>query len=151
MSRGDRLRFNGVRIVMWWPPREVASSSALSENERSVGLRSRFGEKSFLLVGDIERTAEAALVAAESDLHCDVVKVAHHGSRSSSTLPFVTAAHASYAIIPVGLSSPFNHPHQEVVERWRASGAQVLTTGVYGTVTVSTDGHDLKLTTFVPN
>ncbi|HEX8922226.1 MAG TPA: hypothetical protein VF766_12175 [Pyrinomonadaceae bacterium] len=57
------------------------------------------------------------------------------------------AAHDSP--IPIGLNSIFGHPHRGVLERWRASGAQILTTGQRGTITISTDGHDLKVETFV--
>ena len=68
---------------------------------------------------------------------------------TSSTQPFVNAARPALAIISVGLDSPHGHPHSEVLERWRDSGALVLTTGERGTITVSTDGEDLKATTFV--
>lgn len=62
---------------------------------------------------------------------------------------FINATGARYAIVSVGLSSPYGHPHREVIERRRASGAHVLTTGERGTVTVYTDGEDLKLENFV--
>jgi competence protein ComEC len=68
---------------------------------------------------------------------------------TSSTDAFVKAAHPSYAVISVGLSSIFGHPHKEVLERWRMSGAEILTTGERGTITISTDGRDLKVETFV--
>jgi competence protein ComEC len=61
----------------------------------------------------------------------------------------VNATHPVVAIISVGRTSVFGHPHKEVVERWRAIGSEVLTTGQRGTITVSTDGHDLKLETFL--
>ena len=70
-------------------------------------------------------------------------------AETSSTENFVAATHPSLAVISVGLSSIFGHPHNEVVERWRTSGAQILTTGRSGTITVSTDGHDLKVETFI--
>ena len=54
------------------------------------------------------------------DLHADVVEVAHHGSRTSSTAAFVSATHPAYAVISVGQNSIFGHPHKEVVERRRA-------------------------------
>ena len=69
-------------------------------------------------------------------------------SKTSSTQEFVAAAHASLAVISVGLTSPFGHPRQEVLERWRNTGAQVMTTGESGMISVSTDGHDLKVETF---
>jgi competence protein ComEC len=68
---------------------------------------------------------------------------------TSSTEAFVKAARPRLAVISVGQDSPYGHPHPSVVERWRASGAEVLTTGERGTITLSTDGHDLQVTTFV--
>jgi beta-lactamase superfamily II metal-dependent hydrolase len=68
---------------------------------------------------------------------------------TSSTESLVAAARPSIAVVSVGLASPYGHPDRNVVERWRASGAQVLQTGRRGTITVSTDGRDLKVETFV--
>jgi len=60
----------------------------------------------------------------------------------------VRAAHPQFAIISVGRTSPFGHPDQGVVTRWQASGAQVLVTGWRGTITVSTDGRNLRVETY---
>jgi len=79
----------------------------------------------------------------------DIVKVAHHGSRTSSTAAFVAATNPRLAIISVGRTSIFGHPNKEVVERWRASGANLMTTGERGTITIETDGRSLSLRTFV--
>lgn len=78
-----------------------------------------------------------------------MVKVPHHGSRSSSTEEFVRATTPQFAIISVGRHSMFGHPHKEVVQRWHANGATVLTTGECGTITVMTNGTDLRLKTFI--
>jgi competence protein ComEC len=118
-------------------------------NDDSVVLRVRYGERCLLLTGDIESAAEGALVAAGDDLRCDVVKVAHHGSKTSSSQAFVAATRARYAVVPVGLDSPFGHPDAGVVARWRGAGAEVLRTGRRGAITVSTDGRDLRVETFV--
>jgi competence protein ComEC len=101
----------------------------------------------FLLTGDIEKTAEEFL--SNDKLQADVVKVAHHGSRTSSTERFVSAVHPTFAIISVGRKSMFGHPHQEVVERWTKAGAKVLTTGRSGMITVTTDGNTLEVSRFV--
>jgi len=148
VGRGDRLRFGAVEADVLWPER-TRSLSAPSGNDDSLVLRLRYGRRTFLLTGDIEHRAEAALTKEPAELRADVVKVAHHGSRTSSTEAFIQAARPSYAVISVGLDSPFGHPHKEVLERWRASGAEVLTTGRRGTITVSTDGSDLKVETFI--
>jgi competence protein ComEC len=107
------------------------------------------GERALLLTGDIEMAGESGLLQALENLRADVVKVAHHGSKTSSTEAFIAAARPRFAIISVGQTSIFGHPNPEVVERWKSSGAQVLTTGNCGTITVTTNGRDLKLETFV--
>ncbi|HEX8138266.1 MAG TPA: ComEC/Rec2 family competence protein [Pyrinomonadaceae bacterium] len=148
LGRGDRLRFGAVEGQVLWPIRDE-STDAPSGNDNSVVLRLRFGERTFLFTGDIERNAEAALLAAREQLASNVVKVAHHGSKTSSTEEFVRATRPTLAVICVGLTSPFGHPRPEVIERWQSAGAQVLTTGRSGTITVSTDGRDLSVETFV--
>jgi competence protein ComEC len=148
VGRGDRLRFGAAALEVLWPPAIEGEADAPSANNDSIVLRLRFGRRTLLLTGDAEAPAEASLVRAGDDLACDVLKVAHHGSRTSSTQPFVNAARPALAIISVGQDSPHGHPHAEVVARWRDSGALVLTTGASGTITVSTDGEDLKAATF---
>jgi competence protein ComEC len=153
VARGDRMRFGPfgpfaeVTADVLWPP--AADAEAASGNDDSVVLRLSFGRRTFLLTGDIESDTERALVGAGDPLSCDAVKVAHHGSRTSSTAAFVKAARPALAVISVGTDSPYGHPHAEVLKRWRAAGAQVLTTGTRGMITVITDGDDLKVETFV--
>jgi competence protein ComEC len=73
----------------------------------------------------------------------------YKSSRTSSTDGFVAATRPAAAVVSVGRDSPYGHPHAEVLARWQAAGAQVLTTGQSGMVTVSTDGEDLCVETFV--
>ena len=148
IARGDTLRFGDVLLDVLWPVRTGDPNSPY-RNDDSIVLRLRFGDRVFLLTGDIESRAESKLVHDPFELKCDVVKVAHHGSRTSSTEVFVNAAHPSLAVISVGATSAYGHPHKEVVERWRASGADVLTTGQNGMISVSTDGRDLSVETFL--
>ena len=144
----DVLRFGQVTATVLWPLPTV-NLDAPSRNNDSVVLRFQYGERTILLTGDIERAAEAAMVSRREDLRADVVKVAHHGSKTSSIDAFVAATHPRFAIISVGQTSVFGHPHREVVERWQTSGAEVLTTGKSGTITVTTNGQDLQLGTFI--
>jgi competence protein ComEC len=149
VGRGDRLRFGAVTLELLWPPRAEGDGDAPSANNDSIVLRLRLGRRTILLTGDAEADAEASLVAANDDLACDVLKVAHHGSRTSSTQAFVNATRPALAIISVGQDSPHGHPHPEVLARWCDAGVLVLTTGEHGTITVTTDGQDLKASTFV--
>ncbi|MGQ0762401.1 MAG: ComEC/Rec2 family competence protein [Acidobacteriota bacterium] len=149
VGAGDVIQVGNVLIEVMWP-RPVQSGYAPSRNNDSLVLRVRFGEKSFLFTADIEKEAETALVKTGLGLKTDVVKVPHHGSRTSSTEQFIAVTRPALAIISVGRHSIFGHPYREVVERWRKSGAQVITTGEKGTITVVTDGVTLTVGTFVP-
>src|SRR5205814_2094072 len=118
--------------VVW--PLASGDASAPYRNNDGLVVRIRYGEKTFIFMADVEKETEAALLKLSADLHADVVKVPHHGSRTSSIEPFVAATQPSLAVISVGRASIFGHPNKEVVERWRASGAQVMTTGEKGTI-----------------
>ncbi len=148
IGAGDVVRFGDVSAQVLWPA-PSRDGNAPSRNNDSVVLLVRYGDKSLLLTGDIEKQGEAAVLREGIDLTSDLVKVAHHGSRTSSIEAFIAAAHPSLAIISVGRTSPFGHPNKEVVERWRASGAEVMTTGQRGTISVVTDGRVLNVGTFV--
>jgi competence protein ComEC len=149
IQAGDVMRFGDVQIEVLWPPAALSANEP-SRNNDSIVLRVSYGKRSILMTGDIERAAERALLTSTSrldpnEVQADVVKVPHHGSRTSSTAAFIAATHAQIAVISVGQTSMFGHPHREVVERWRASGAQVLTTGECGTITITTDGTSLTV------
>ncbi|HXI23032.1 MAG TPA: ComEC/Rec2 family competence protein [Pyrinomonadaceae bacterium] len=149
VGAGDVLRFGEVSAEVLWPPPSTDATRPYRNNDGLV-LRVRYRDKTFLFLADIEKEAEAALLKSAADLNVDVVKVAHHGSRTSSIQPLVNATQPSLAIISVGRTSIFGHPHKEVVDRWRAIGAQVMTTGEKGTISVVTDGKKLVVSTFVP-
>jgi competence protein ComEC len=143
VSAGDSLKIEGVRIDVLNPFDDGGTA-----NNGSIVLKFTFGENTFLLTGDIERDAEDGLLKRGADLVADVIKVPHHGSRSSSTEAFVNSVRPRFAVISVGRRSVFGHPHSEVVERWKAAGAEVLTTGERGTVTVVSDGKEISVSRF---
>jgi len=152
IGTGDEMKFGDLSVTVLWPVASTNPSSSSGNND-SVVLRVQFGDRSILLTGDIEAPAEEAILRAvggrRENLKNDIVKVPHHGSKSSSTPSFTMITHPSYAVISVGQTSVFGHPNPSVVERWKAAGSQVLTTGSSGTITVTTDGTSLKVTSFV--
>ncbi len=145
LQAGDVIHFGDVELNVLWPP----AGGETSTNNDSLVLRLEFGERSILLTGDIEKQAEKSLLDSGQTLRADVVKVPHHGSKTSSTEDFVRATAPQFAIISVGRHSMFGHPHKEVVQRWQSHGATVPTTGECGTITVTTDGRDLRLKRFI--
>jgi competence protein ComEC len=149
VHRGDQFDVGGTRIQIFSPRADIPPG--ISANNSSVVTKLSYGDVRILLTGDIEREVETELLLDPScDLAADIVKVPHHGSRTSSTEAFVHRVRAGTAVISVGRRSPFGHPHAEVVARWRAGGAYVMTTGEKGTITVSTDGSGVELHRFVP-
>ncbi|MCB1024753.1 MAG: ComEC/Rec2 family competence protein, partial [Acidobacteria bacterium] len=136
VKRGDRFEIGGVDIEVL-NPKAVPGSDIASGNNNSVVLRMTYGARTFLFTGDIEREGELDLIEKSSVLTVDVVKVAHHGSRTSSLSRFIGATGADIAVIPVGNTSSFGHPNKEVVKRWLDHGAKVLKTGERGTITIS--------------
>ena len=149
VNRGDRLSIGGVLVEVLYPA-AIEDPNAISDNDQSVVLRLVMGNRSFLLTGDIESRAEAELLSHGGSLAADLVKVPHHGSRTSSTQAFVNTVGADYAVMSVGNRSVFSHPHQEVVKRWQAAGASVMTTGERGTISISTDGKEFVIKTYLP-
>lgn len=148
VSRGDAFDIDGVRIEVL-APFTASRNSTASSNDRSLVMRLRYGERRFLLTGDIERQTESFLVEAGDDLRADVLKVAHHGSRTSSSPEFLARTAATLAIVSVASPSPFGHPHTDVIERLRKIKAKILMTSECGAITISTNGRDLRFATHV--
>jgi competence protein ComEC len=145
IEAGDVIHFGDVAVSVLWPP----AGGETSTNNDSIVLRLQYGERSIMLTGDIEQATERALLLSQTQLQADVIKVPHHGSKTSSTEAFVRATKPQLAIISVGRRSMFGHPHKEVVYRWQSSGVTVLTTGHSGTITITTDGHSLSVKRFL--
>lgn len=146
MSRGDIFSIGEVRGEVLSPVGSDSPGRA-SDNDQSLVLRIIYGSQSFLLTGDIEADAERQLLSSGT-IASTVVKVPHHGSKTSSTAEFVQTANAKYAVASAGRRSQFGHPHAEVVERWKASGAELMTTSVRGTITFVTNGNELRVTSY---
>ncbi len=148
VRRGDAIEVDGVRIEVLSPFAGL-NEMRMSDNNGSLVLKLSFGNRRFLLTGDIEKDAEARLVASGTDLRADVLKVAHHGSRTSSSAGFLERVKPQHAVISAANPSPFGHPHPEVLARLRETGASIWQTGLCGAITVSTDGDDLRVDSFV--
>jgi competence protein ComEC len=123
---------DGIDFKFLYP----GAGGKLSGNDASCVLQISAGSHRLLLTGDIERAAEAELLRSGNLQTVDVVVVPHHGSRTSSSPSFVQALRPELAIISAGFGNRWGLPHAEVIERWRASGAQVLTTAASGAISL---------------
>lgn len=110
-------------------------------NNYSAVLKVTYGEDSYLFTGDAESLVENELLEnAYYELDSDILKVGHHGSRTSSTEEFLFAVSPDYALIEVGEGNSYNHPHTETLEKLENMGIDVLRTDEQGTITVTSSG-----------
>jgi competence protein ComEC len=152
VSQGEGFEMDGVKIEVLWPQSPQADGSGkppTSGNNDSVVLRLTYGGVNVIMTGDIEQGAEQSLSASGIDLHADLVKVPHHGSKTSSTDAFLDRVQPKYAVVSVGVRSRFGHPNKEVVDRYAQRGIKLYWTGRDGMVTAKTDGTTLSITNYV--
>ncbi|MEM9594004.1 MAG: ComEC/Rec2 family competence protein [Acidobacteriota bacterium] len=130
--RGQRLVLGRFKLEVLWP----RPADRQPGNDRSLVLSVRAGERRILLTGDIEEGTERRLLRGtrREDLTADVLKVAHHGSRSSSRPPFLAAVSPRIAVISAGGGNRFGHPHPGVLADLRRAGTQILRTDVHGPI-----------------
>jgi competence protein ComEC len=133
---GAALAAGDLRVVPLWPPRAPAGG-ARGDNDRSLVLRVEVGGTRVLLPGDVEAAAEAALAAGAGDLAADVLKLPHHGSRTSSSAALLARVGAAAAIASAPCLGRFGMPHAEVRARVAAAGASLWWTGRDGAVVVA--------------
>ncbi len=136
---------DGTRLTVLNPSVTTALGDASGLNDTSVVLRLTMGDASILLTGDISQAAEAALIRQGTDLRATVLKVPHHGSRTSSSPQFLSRVDPLIDVISVGAGNSFGHPTQETLDRLQ--GDAVLRTDENGDVTVSTDGEGIWVET----
>lgn len=119
-----------------------------SWNNASIVLRLVYGGTSFLFTGDMEQAEETELLEAGCDVSCDVLKVGHHGSSTSSGYRLLYEAAPTAAVISCGTNNDYGHPHQEALARLRDAGvSHILRTDESGTVVFHSDGTNLTYTT----
>ncbi len=140
---GQSLDFGDGVVVRVLAPTDQETQGA--PNDASVVLRVDYGRTAFLLTGDAEASEEEQLVNSGQPLACDVLKVAHHGSHTSTTEPFLEAVAPEVAVISAGYGNSFGHPHRDILARLVERHAAILRTDLDGLVTIRTDGRGLSL------
>ena len=151
---GESYPWGGVTALVLNPSEPLDENN---RNENSVVLRVSYGSVHFLLTGDAETGAENRMLDSDYPLEAEILKVAHHGSSSSSSPAFLSAVGPEVAVISVG-PNPYGHPTEQTLSRLQAVGATICRTDQHGTITVTTDGstysvsacEELTKTIFLP-
>jgi len=123
-------------------PIDAASTNLLDEdkNDDSLVIKLSYGEVDVLFTGDIGEAAEARLIASGQDLRSEILKVPHHGSRTSSSAPFLNAVRPRCAILSLGKGNRYQFPHPEVVARYAVLECRLWRTDASAAITLRTDG-----------
>jgi len=120
-----------------------------SANENSVVLQFSFKRFTALLTGDLEKSGELAVLSQPINLHGQLLKVGHHGSRFGTSDDFLNRAQPRWAVVSVGRNNSFGHPSPQVLARLRRHGARPLLTSEDGAVTYETDGERYVIKTYI--
>ncbi len=126
---GDIITVSDQQLHVLAPDQDRASS-----NENSIVVFTEFGGVSWLFTGDITKTEESVLIQNYPNLSVDVLKVAHHGSSTSTDQDFIETADPRFALIPVGVDNSYGHPTPEVLETLEKFDVEILRTDQHGAV-----------------
>lgn len=116
-------------------------------NNWSVGIKLTYGDNSFVMCGDAESQAEADICAGGINLSADVLKLGHHGSKTSTSGAFLNKVNPEYAVISCGMGNSYGHPHKETLNKLHSKGIKVFRTDEQGTIIATSDGINIKWST----
>ncbi len=151
-QHGEPFQWDGVQVQFLWPDVLPDTGAPIAKNNDSLVVRLSYGDRSVLLPGDAEKQVEYTMLSEDTndELHSDVLKIAHHGSKNSSMPQFLEAVAPKVAIISSGDQNPYGHPSPELLDRLKQYSLRVLRTDQDGAVRILTDGHNLELSCFRP-
>jgi competence protein ComEC len=138
---GETLEVGGAKVAVLAPPRDVEAHPS-RPNDESLVLKVSYGETSALLEGDAEKKTERQV--AQENPQADVLKVAHHGSATSTIPELLAAVHPHFAVISVGARNVYGHPRQEVLDRLAEAHVLTYRTDMEGAVTFYLDGKTVS-------
>ena len=142
--RGMRLHLGGGAVIdILFPDRDVFDWSS---NDGSIVAKLTYRETSIMLTGDATAKTEKIIIAGKSSqgLDSDILKVGHHGSRTSSSSEFIKSVSPEYALISLGRDNKYGHPHMETLDTLEKIGAKIFRTDLLGTIIMRSDGQNVS-------
>ena len=143
---GTHLDFGGAQVDVLAPPEDYLVAGAPKNND-SLVMRIRYGAHTFLLSGDVERAIEWRMLGGRQLSKTDVLKVAHHGSKTSSTPEFLDRVQPTFAVISAGLENRYGHPNPDVIARLEERHAMTFRTDRDGLVSIRSNGRRIRVET----
>ena len=143
-AAGDIINLGGAVFTVIHPG---ADDNWRNLNDWSVSVHMAFGNTSMIVTGDAEHPAEEAIMARGLSLSADILRLGHHGSRTSTGQEFFEAVDPTIAVIQVGEGNKYNHPHDCVMERLETAGVRIYRNDLHGDIVITSDGANLDVRT----
>lgn len=140
---GDVYSLGNAKYTILGP----SSESYSNLNNYSVVLKLNYGDTSFMFTGDAEREAEEEVLDLNKNISVDLLKLGHHGSKTSTIDEFLKQTNPSYGVIQVGENNSYNLPDKEVIDKLQAKDIEVYRNDIHGTVKVTSNGKDIFIQT----
>jgi len=141
---GQKVRAGDVCFNVLYPLESLEGQEIKNTNNTSIVGRLTFGNNSFLFTGDALKSVEKKLIDEKAELNSDVLKVGHHGSKTSSGDDFIREVSPEVAVIQVGRDNHYGHPHQETLETFKKYDIKVLRTDIDGDIKIVSDGENYQ-------
>jgi competence protein ComEC len=136
---------NDLVLKILYPLTDLSGQKVEELNNSSIVAKLIYQDNSFLLTGDAEELAEQDLINSETDLKASVLKIAHHGSKYSTTQNFLDAVKPQFAVISVGKNNDFGHPHLRTLDTLKNNQIEYYRTDLQGTIIFISDGQVIKI------
>lgn len=140
---GDEIQLGSSTVEFLGPVDENGKDL----NSTSIVLKITYGNTSFLFTGDTESDEEEEILNSGADLKSTVLKVGHHGSRTSTSYPFLREVMPQYAVISVEKGNSYGHPNEETLSKLSDAGVEVYRTDESGDIVMTSDGNNISITT----
>ncbi len=152
---GQKIFAGKIEIDILYPFEDISGKKFKDSNDTSLVVQLVFDKNSFLFTGDILKSGEGKILQANADIDSDVLKIGHHGSKTSTGEGFVSAVSPEFAVISVGRDNTYGHPHKITLDTLNKFGINkfdeanphitILRTDEMGDIAIISDGKDLKI------
>ncbi|WP_252244524.1 MULTISPECIES: ComEC/Rec2 family competence protein [unclassified Clostridium] len=137
---GDTLNVGNATLQFLAPN----SSKYEDMNNYSIACKLKYGNTSYVFMGDAESLSEGEILAKQLDISAEVLKLGHHGSHSSTSQVFLDKVNPKYAIVSCGKENDYGHPHKETIDKLNSKNIEILRTDVSGTIVSTSDGNNIS-------
>ena len=141
--RGRSIEKDALSFIILHPIKPLTDDA----NNNSIVLRLSYGSIDFLFTGDAEKEAEASILQSGQPLQANILKVGHHGSKTSTSAEFLNTVKPQMAIYMAGKGNRYSHPYQETIDALTKAGAKIYGTDINGTIIITTDGKKFAIDT----